>query len=98
VERIETASGDIKVSLSGEPLEYPLSLKSDSGSIELNLVPGFNAMLDASTRTGSISIDDGINIPVQKSSPVGQHASGPIGKGGQMISISTVSDNIEINQ
>jgi DUF4097 and DUF4098 domain-containing protein YvlB len=98
LERVDTASGNIKVSLSGESLERPLSLKSVSGSIELNLEPGFNATLDASTRTGSISMDESINIQVQNSSPTGQRASGPIGKGGQPISISTVSDNIEINQ
>jgi len=98
VERVETASGDIRVSLSGESLARPLTLKSVSGSIELDLKPGFNATLDASTQTGSIRIDDGINIPVQKSSPIGQRASGPIGQGGQTISISNVSDNIEINQ
>lgn len=98
VERVDTASGDINGSFRGESLDHAVSLKSVSGSIDLNIEPGFNATLDASSKTGSIRIDDGINIPVQKSSPIGQRASGPIGKGGQTFSISTTSGDIELNR
>jgi len=98
LERVETASGDISGSLSEGSLDHAVSLKSVSGGIDLNIEPGFNATLDASSKTGSISIDEGLNIPVQKSSPIGQRASGPIGKGGQTLTLETRSGNIELNQ
>ena len=98
LERAITVNGVIEADLTSAPKDHPVKLETTNGEINLSITPDFNATLEASTVHGSINIDDGINIPVQKSRPFGQRASGPIGKGGQPLTVTTVNGSISISR
>lgn len=98
IEHIKTLNGAIEADLNSMPKDRPMKIEATNGQIELSLNPDFNATLEASTVHGSIDIDDELNIPVQKSRPFGQRASGPIGKGGPSLTVTTVNGGISVSR
>ena len=98
LERVITVNGSIEADLNGASTNRPLKFETTNGEISLSFNPDFNARLEASTLHGSIDIEDGIDIPVQKSRPFGQRASGPIGKGGPPVTVTTVNGGINISR
>lgn len=98
IERVTAVNGTIDADLNSAPKDRPMKFETTNGEINLSFNPNFNATLEASTVRGSINIDDEINIPVQKSRPIGQRANGPIGKGGPPLTVTTVNGGINISR
>ena len=98
VEKATTTNGAIKAVIENVTLNKPMEFTSTNGSIDIRFDTDFNAVLEASTVHGSISLDDDFNIPVQKSRPFGQRAGGRIGSGGPPLNVSTTNGSIRISK
>jgi hypothetical protein len=66
-----------------------------NGSIDITIKSDFDADLEANTVHGSINLDDQFGITPQREL-VGARARGQIGKGGQLLKISTVNGSIRL--
>lgn len=88
--------GDTQVRLSSAP-SGPLEFSSVSGDIELRLDSDAHADITAETIDGEIDADDDLKLKVEKR-PMGQAATGRIGKGGISIRIKTVNGDIKIKK
>ena len=94
---IKLVNGQIKADYEGVKLEGTQELSTVNGRIEVQLDDDTNAELDAKTVSGSIELDGDFGFRVEKKI-VGQHASGRIGSGGEMLSIGTVNGPIKISK
>ncbi|MCI0490571.1 MAG: DUF4097 family beta strand repeat-containing protein [Blastocatellia bacterium] len=95
--KTNSISGRTRVEFARLPEGKGLTFNSISGSIELEFQSPINAELEARTVSGRIDLDEEFGLNVDKQPP-GQRASGPIGKGGPQLSISTTSGNIKVTK
>jgi DUF4097 and DUF4098 domain-containing protein YvlB len=88
--RLRSASGDIEASLRGPLREADLA--SSSGEIDLALVPGLAAELDAATTSGSIDC----RLPLTVVRHDENSLMARLGHGGARIRLRTTSGNVNI--
>lgn len=98
VESIAVGNGTIKAELMRMPEKRPMKFEVGNGNIELTFNSDFDADMEATTALGSISIDDELNIPVEKSFPAGARAAGKVGNGGEPLIVNTARGSIKINR
>ncbi len=91
-----TVSGKTRAVFERIARDEPLRFETTSGDIDLEFNERFDADLDAETTSGDIDLDEDFGITVRQN-VVGQRAVGPIGKGGRLLWIRTVSGDISIN-
>jgi hypothetical protein len=89
-----TMQGDVSVDLKNATPAAAQSLSAVSGNISLS-VGGANAELKAETVSGGVRADDDLGLAVGKGY-AGEHAAGTLGRGGESITVKTVSGNIKI--
>jgi len=94
VAKVQTANGKIKALLE-EASDAPMEFVAANGSIDITIKSDFDADLEANTVHGSINLDDQFGITPQREL-VGARARGQIGKGGQLLKISTVNGSIRL--
>jgi len=71
-------------------------MKSVNGSVSVALPPEANAKASASTVTGGINSDFGLQT--KKHFPIGQNLDGKLGAGGPSVDLSTVNGGIRIDR
>lgn len=94
--KANTASGDLSATFASVPSGEPVEFNTASGDIELKFEAPINFALDAKTISGEIKIDGIPGITVEKQTP-GERAVGPIGNGGQPLTIKTASGDIRLD-
>jgi DUF4097 and DUF4098 domain-containing protein YvlB len=95
--KASSISGDVSLVFEDAKLERAIRLNTKSGDIEIELGPDPNGDLKADTLSGQIDVDDEVSVDVRKN-VVGQQASGQFGRGGQPVSMSTISGRIKISK
>jgi hypothetical protein len=99
VESVRSVSGGITANLTGAAKDHPMAFEAVSGNITLNLDDEFDAMLEASSLSGKIDLDDALEgVKVDKGTGIGSRASGQIGTGGPALGVKTVSGRIKITK
>lgn len=91
--KLETINGKLEAKfnqLAGQSVE----LSSVNGSVNLTIPSDSNAEIEASTVSGRISNDLGLNV--NRHQMVGQSLRGELGKGGTRIKLSNVNGRVEI--
>ncbi|HEX8069397.1 MAG TPA: DUF4097 family beta strand repeat-containing protein [Pyrinomonadaceae bacterium] len=93
----KTVSGNTKIVLADAGEGAPQSFNAVSGNVEIELGEEANVEVQADTVGGQIILADSLGLKVEKRL-VGQHAAGPIGRGGPPLAVRTVSGNIKIKK
>jgi DUF4097 and DUF4098 domain-containing protein YvlB len=91
--KLETINGKLEAKfnrLAGQSVE----LSSVNGSVNLTIPSDSNAEIEASTVSGRISNDLGLNV--NRHQMVGQSLRGELGKGGTRIKLNNVNGRVEI--
>lgn len=93
---LTSVSGDISVT-TGTPGTEPAKVSSVSGDVKFYLPAHPDVSVHATTMSGDVG--DDFDIPVQEAKYTNaQSLNGSIGKGGPLLTLSTVSGDIELNK
>jgi DUF4097 and DUF4098 domain-containing protein YvlB len=94
----DSVNGSIRAAFDDLAQTGPFEFDTQNGSITIRLKSNVNAQLTASSMHGSINVDEGFGLKVEKIFPIGQRLEGALGTGGQPIILKTMNGSIKITK